>query len=108
MALRGDRLENKYSVNAKLFKVLSDPNRLSIMDMLSCGEMCACDILEKFSFTQPTLSHHMKMLCDAELVKSRREGKWTNYSLNDENIKELQEFFYGVTSDTEDCLCHYK
>ncbi|MFV0314416.1 MAG: ArsR/SmtB family transcription factor, partial [Anaerotignum sp.] len=48
-----------------------------IVDMLSCGELCACKILEKFNFTQPTLSHHMKILSEAKIVTLRREGKNT-------------------------------
>ena len=58
-----------YEENAKIIKALSDPNRLKIIDILSCGEKCACDILEHFDFTQPTLSHHMKVLMDCGLVK---------------------------------------
>ena len=54
--------KQKYIEKAEMFKVLSDSNRLQIIDMLSCGEMCACKILEKFNITQPTLSHHLKVL----------------------------------------------
>ncbi|MBR0598750.1 ArsR/SmtB family transcription factor [Sinanaerobacter chloroacetimidivorans] len=101
-------MDEKYMMNAKLFKALSDPNRLSILDMLSCGELCACKILEEFSITQPTLSHHMKILCDVGLVKSRREGKWTHYTLDTEQVKEFQEFFDHITTKKEDCLCNSK
>ncbi len=62
-----------YDDNAKIIKALSDGNRLKIIDILSCGEKCACDILEHFQFTQPTLSHHMKVLIDCGLVRSRKE-----------------------------------
>ena len=54
-------MNEKYVENVGLFKALSDTNRLMIVDMLSCGELCACEILEKFSIPQPTLSHHMKI-----------------------------------------------
>jgi len=97
---------NKYVIYSKIFKALSDPNRLSILDMLSCGELCACKILEKFNITQPTLSHHMKILCDSGLVNARREGKWMHYSLNSENIKGLHGFINDVTTESEDCICH--
>ena len=66
--------DEKYREYAQLFKALSDPNRLMIVDMLSCGELCACVILEKFHITQPTLSHHMKYLCDCGMVNSRKAG----------------------------------
>ena len=69
--------------------MLSDPNRFMIVEMLSCGELCAWVILEKFHIIQPTLSHHMKNLCDCGLVNGRKEGKWTYYSLNDETVQSL-------------------
>ena len=68
-------MKNKYIEISKKLKVLSDPKRLEIIDMLSCDELCACEILEKFDITQPTLSNDMKRLEDANLVISRREGK---------------------------------
>jgi ArsR family transcriptional regulator len=93
---------------ALFFKALSDTNRLMIIDMLSCGELCACVILEKFQITQPTLSHHMKTLCDCGLVKGRKEGKWTYYSLNVETARSIKAFLEGVTTAKEDCICHEK
>lgn len=67
---------------AKICRALGDPNRLQIVQMLSGGEMCACRLLEHFQITQPTLSHHMKILCECGLVDTRRDGKWSHYSLN--------------------------
>jgi ArsR family transcriptional regulator len=95
-----------YKEYARLFKILSDPNRLMIVDMLSCGELCACVILEKFKITQPTLSHHMKSLCDCMLVNGRKEGKWTYYSLNDETVSRLRAFLQEVASEKENCICN--
>ncbi|MBW3852365.1 As(III)-sensing metalloregulatory transcriptional repressor ArsR, partial [Staphylococcus aureus] len=57
-----------YKELSTILKILSDPSRLEILDLLSCGELCACDLLEHFQFSQPTLSHHMKSLVDNELV----------------------------------------
>ena len=94
-----------YLENTKVFKALSDPKRAMIVDMLSCGELCACKILEKFEMSQSTLSHHMKILCESQLVKSRAEGKWTYYSLNAEAIKKSKLFFNAITSDKENCIC---
>jgi len=96
----------KYNDNALFFKALSDPNRLMIVDMLSCGELCACVILEKFQITQPTLSHHMKTLCECKLVNSRKDGKWTYYSLNTGTVQNLRSFLAEVTSAKDDCICH--
>ena len=98
-------MEEKYKEYAQFFKVLSDPNRLMIVDMLSCGELCACVILEKFQITQPTLSHHMKSLCDSGLINGRKEGKWMYYSLNEETAKCLRAFLDLVTVAKENCIC---
>jgi len=96
----------KYKQYAQYFKALSDPNRLMIVDMLSCGELCACVILEKFRITQPTLSHHMKNLCDCGLVRGRKEGKWVYYSLDDDAVADVQSFLDEVTKTKQDCICH--
>ena len=53
-------------------KALCDNNRLQIIQMLSDGEKCGCKLLEAFDITQPTLSHHMKILCDCGLVNDRK------------------------------------
>ena len=63
-------------------KALSDPNRLRIIQLLTYGEQCGCELLEQMQITQPTLSHHMKTLEDCSLVSSRKKGKWSHYSLN--------------------------
>ena len=97
--------KEKYEENAGIFKVLSDANRLQILDMLSCGEMCACEILEKFKITQPTLSHHMKVLQDNNLVTSRREGNWIYYSLNKDKMNEIIYFVKNISSKKKDCIC---
>ena len=82
-------MENQYSKMAKVFKALSDPKRVKIVDMLSCGEMCACVLLKCFEITQPTLAHDMKVLNDAGIVTSRREGKKTYYALNRELLQKV-------------------
>ena len=69
-------------------KALSDTNRLEIVQMLSDGEKCGCKILDKFNITQPTLSHHMKILVDCGLVNDCKEGKWHHYSLKKKIIRE--------------------
>ncbi len=89
----------------EIFKALSDKNRLLILDMLSCGELCACDIMEGLNLTQPTISHHMKILQRANLIKAIKEGKWMRYSLNIETIKESTEFINILTSFKEECIC---
>ena len=87
-----------YTEKALLFKALSDPIRLEIVDMISCGELCACMILERFNITQPTLSHHMKILCDCGLVNGRKEGKWTYYSLKEKTVQGFRDILTQITS----------
>ena len=58
-------MDNQYTGMAKIFKALSDQKRVKIIDLLSCGELCACVLLKCFEITQPTLSHDMKLLMDA-------------------------------------------
>ena len=77
---------------ALLCKAIGDLNRLQIVQLLAHGEKCACELLEKFSITQPTLSHHMKILCAVQLVQARKEGKWCHYSLNYETFSEFKSY----------------
>lgn len=101
-------MEQNYEANAKIIKALSDPNRLKIIDILSCGERCACDILEYFDFTQPTLSHHMKVLMDCGIVECRKDGLWNYYSLNNTNCSRLMLFIMNLITDTDKCICKDK
>jgi len=72
---------NSRSDNARVFKALCDETRLLVLSLLQSGEKCACVLLEKVSISQPTLSHHMKILVDSGIVAARKEGKWTHYSI---------------------------
>ncbi|MDR7857360.1 metalloregulator ArsR/SmtB family transcription factor [Tissierella sp.] len=94
-----------YEESAKILKVISDSKRLKIIDILSCGELCACDILDHFDFTQPTLSHHMKVLADASLVNVRKDGLWSYYSLDVDKCNDLIEILKGVFNESEECVC---
>lgn len=96
-------MENKYEKNSKILKALSDTNRLRIIDLLSCGEMCACHILKNFNFTQPTLSHHMKVLIDCGLVEARKDGIWNLYKLNLNNANRLVLFFMNLITENDEC-----
>jgi len=105
MLTGGDGRMNDHDEHSLFFKALSDPNRIMIVDMLSCGELCACTILEAFSLSQPTLSHHMKILCRSGLVVPRRDGKWTHYSLNKEKFSELISFINNISTDAgKECI----
>lgn len=91
-----------------VLKALGDKNRLLILDMLSCGEMCACDIMDGLELTQPTISHHMKILVKSGLVNGKKAGKWVNYSINSDTIKDLTQYIEFLTNEKENCICHRK
>lgn len=77
---------------AVIFKAFCDENRVRILQLLQDGEKCACMLLEEMNITQPTLSHHMKILCDSGIVKGRKEGKWMHYSISQDGIEEAQKY----------------
>lgn len=98
-------MEYSHAKYVPVAKALSDETRLKIIDMLSCGEMCACDILEEFSISQSTLSYHMKILTESGLVKAVRDGAWMRYTLNKEKANEVLTFLTYLMSEKEDCIC---
>ena len=75
-----------------MLKAVSDETRLQIVRMLASGTLCACDILESFQITQPTLSYHMKLLTACQLVRAQRIGAWMHYSLETTRYQQLLEF----------------
>lgn len=83
---------------ARIFKAFCDANRLTILKLLQSGEKCACKLLEELHIGQPTLSHHMKILCDAGIVTGRKEGKWTYYSFNEEGIEYARSILQEITT----------
>ena len=98
-------MESNYADFALLFKALSDETRLKIIDMLSCGELCACDILKSFNITQPTLSYHMRILTESGIVNGNRDGAWMHYTLNSETAKRITQYWNDLTSVKENCIC---
>lgn len=81
----------------QILKALADSNRLAIIRHLGKGEACVCELLEIFSVTQPTLSHHMRILSEANLVEGRREGKWIHYSINEELLQAFKTFVASIS-----------
>lgn len=75
------------------FSALADPVRLRALSIIAAspgGEVCVCDFVEPLGKSQPTVSHHLKILSEAGLVQSDRRGKWVWYSLNRERLSELR------------------
>jgi ArsR family transcriptional regulator len=94
-----------YKELSDVLKTMADPSRLEIIDLLSCGELCACDLLEHFSFSQPTLSHHMKFLVEKKLVLSRKDGTKTMYRLNYHLINDISDRISLLGSNHTPCIC---
>ena len=93
---------------ASLFKAFGDENRLQILQLLQGGERCACHILDEMQISQPTLSHHMKILCDSGVVVGRKEGKWMYYSISEKGFKEIKEcldYFANCSNGIEEKSC---
>ena len=99
-------MEQIYMDTAKILKAISEPKRLRIVDMLSCGELCGCEILEAFHITQPTLSHDMRVLIEAGIVNDRRAGKNIFYSLNEERLTIFKDTLHEITTPKANCICH--
>ncbi len=97
-------MENRHLENAKVFKAFCDENRLQILELLQTGEKCACVLLEDLNISQPTLSHHMKILCESGVVVGRKEGKWTHYSISPEGAETAQSLLGKLTAVTEICI----
>ena len=103
-------MENKYTLNSRVFRAFCDENRLMILEMLQTGEKCACHLLEQMNIGQSTLSHHMKILCESGIVVGRKEGKWTYYSISSEGseyavelLKQLTEVNIKINIDNTKC-----
>ncbi len=90
--------------DVRKIKALADENRLAIMLSLQHGEKCGCVLLEELHISQPTLSHHMKLLCDSDLVKGRKEGKWIYYSISPEGVAAFRQMIRGYAR----CDCEEK
>jgi ArsR family transcriptional regulator, arsenate/arsenite/antimonite-responsive transcriptional repressor len=75
------------------FSALADPVRLRVLSILAAspeGEVCVCDFVETVAKSQPTVSHHLKILSEAGLVQGERRGKWVWYSLNRDRLAQLR------------------
>lgn len=83
---------------AGLFKALADPTRVAIVNRLaSADECCVCDLTDAFELSQPTVSHHLRILRDAGIVEAERRGTWAYYRLVPEAIDRLREVFTAPT-----------
>jgi len=80
------RIDSRNKFKAKIFKALSDPVRLEILDFLRDGEKCVCEIIPHIERIQPVVSRHLKILKDCGIVSDRKEGNRRLYSITDPRI----------------------
>ncbi|CDR50563.1 ArsR/SmtB family transcription factor [Staphylococcus schweitzeri] len=95
-----------YKELARFLKILSTPSRLEILDFLSCGELCACDLLEHFHFSQPTLSHHIKVLVKNHSVTTQKIGNKHMYQLNNDLFESVINNLAMVHISNQRYICH--
>jgi len=88
---------------AGICQALSDPNRMKIIMTLTGGSRCACQLLEDFAISQPTLSHHMRILCDCGLVTVRKDGRWCHYTLDCDTLTAFRGFIAGLSCRKGGC-----
>ena len=92
-------MNNEY---LRVFKAFADPKRVRILELLTKSEECACVLLDDLDISQPTLSHHMKILCDSGLVASRKEGKWMYYRINEDGCEYASQLLNNVKKHNMD------
>ncbi len=87
---------------ANYFKVLSDLNRLEIVELLIKGETCGCTLIDKLPISQPTLSYHLKYITQSGLATARREGNWIKHYIDRSKIDEIIKFLENLKNASED------
>ena len=97
----------KHDEGIKIFKALADDNRLEILELLISGEKCGCELLEALKIGQSTLSHHMRILCEAGLVDACKEGKWMHYSLSAEGSAQVRALTERYTLSPDNPSLHF-
>ena len=90
-----------------LLKALADPLRMEVIESLSEGECCVCDLMEKTGLAQSRLSFHLKVLKEAGVITDRQSGRWVYYQLDTRTLKSLQNWIKklrkGYLSEASPC-----
>ena len=90
-----------YQEGASMLKALGDPQRAMLIDALSCRPLCVYEMQQLVSWSQATLSHHLKTLRENGLVNTKREGKWIYYSLNPATLDLLSGVLGSLQRDAD-------
>lgn len=96
----GDREVARF---ATILKALAHPVRLRMVDLIrrGGGDVCVCEFESHFDLTQPTISHHLKILRDAGVIRSRQDGTWVRHSIDGEVFSVMQKLIAGLAGDLE-------
>ena len=89
---------------SELFKILSDSNRLRIIELLLKGETCGCTLIDKLTITQPTLSYHLNYLVETGLATRKRVGNKIEHSINRSKLESIIDYINHLLS-TDDKSC---
>ena len=95
-------MSKKHLDNAKVFKAFCDETRLRVLSLLQSGEKCACVLLAEVRVSQSTLSHHMKILVESDIVTARKVGKWMYYSISATGSENAIQLLRECTTATFD------
>ena len=83
---------------ARLFHALSDETRVAVLQLLGDGERCVCDLQAALDMAQSRLSFHLKVLKDAGLVRDRKDGRWSYYTLEPDALTEAHDIVHTLAS----------
>ena len=101
--LAGEPLSaDRAALLAPLLKAVADPARLRLLSLVMAadgGEACVCDLTPHFELSQPTISHHLKVLREAGLVESEKRGTWVHYRVRPDAVAALRSLFDSVGSE---------
>ena len=88
---------------ASMFKAIANPVRLQMVDLISRlgGQICVCDIENQFELSQPTISHHLKILRKAGIIDCERRGQWLFYFARQEALTILEQFLSGLMDEQD-------
>ena len=82
----------------QLLKALADPIRLDVVQALTAGERCVCELTEQLGLAQSRLSFHLRVMREAGLIEAREQGRWVYYSLRPEAIEQLQSWLAAIAA----------
>ena len=94
---------DEWKAQGKLFRILADKTRIKILHRIKAGERCGCDLIYCLDISQPTLSHHLKVLHEQGIITGEKDKNKVVYSLNQDKLDEVWENFVSLLDKDIDC-----